>query len=348
MKAENILVRVPNWVGDCVMATPALMRLRRHFDRSRITLAATNYVRQVVEDGPWADAIIEVPRERNLRALSAAVKLLAAGRFDLAVLLTNSLGSALAARLAGIGRIVGYSREGRGWLLTDKLKAPKENGRFVPAPMVGYYNRLADYLGCSPGESGMTLYTSPAWEQKAEELFGQLGIDPSKPVAGINPGAAFGSAKCWPLESFAAVANALSERMGMRVVVLCGPKEREIADQIAVLAGGGAVSLGRFDVPLGLLKAIVRRLSLMVTNDSGPRHFAASFGVPVVTIIGPTNPEWSDTGYEKGIQLQAKIDCGPCMLRRCPSDHRCMKEITPEMVIEAAERLLGACERRFK
>ena len=339
--AARILVRLPNWVGDCVMATPALGRLRRRFADAHIALAGTPYVRQVVDDGPWADEIIDVPREKGLLSVLRAAARLRQGRFDLGVLLTNSFGSALAARLAGVPRLIGYARDGRGRLLAERLRAPRERGRYLPAPMVEYYGRIADALDCPPGDGRLTLSTAAADEDRAAASFADLGIDLAKPLAGLNPGAAFGSAKCWPPENFARVGDALVDRLGMQVIVLCGPNERDIARRIVGLMHRPAQSVADYDVPLGLLKAIVRRLNLMVTNDSGPQHFAAAFNVPMVTLIGPTNPEWSDTAYDKGVQLRVPVDCGPCMKRRCTRDHRCMTLITPEMVVAAVETLVG-------
>jgi heptosyltransferase-2 len=161
-------------------------------------------------------------------------------------------------------------------------------------------------------------------------------------VVGLNPGAAFGSAKFWPADHFARLARMLAQRLGCGVLVLCGPAERETARRVADDSRSPhAFSLADSPLSLGLTKALVRRLDLLVTTDSGPRHFAAAFGRPVVTLFGPTHVGWTETYYERAVHLQKPVPCGPCQLRTCPLDHRCMRDLTPDEVFAAADRLLS-------
>jgi heptosyltransferase-2 len=127
------------------------------------------------------------------------------------------------------------------------------------------------------------------------------------------------------------------------VLVLCGPAERDLADRIAASAGRGAVrSLAGFPVSIGLTKACVRRAALLVSTDSGPRHFAAAFARPVVALFGPTHIAWTDTFYPREIHLQKPVPCGPCQQRTCPEGHhRCMVELTVDEVYSAAVSLIG-------
>jgi heptosyltransferase II len=160
-------------------------------------------------------------------------------------------------------------------------------------------------------------------------------------VVCLNPGAAFGSAKCWPSEAFATLARKLVDQRGSQVLVLCGPAERELARQIATRAERALVhSLADYPLSLGLTKACIRRADLLITTDSGPRHFAAAFHRPVVTLFGPTHIAWTETYHPKAIHLQKSVDCGPCQLRACPLDHRCMRLLTPTEVFNAATELL--------
>ena len=129
------------------------------------------------------------------------------------------------------------------------------------------------------------------------------------------------------------------------MLVLCGPAERETARKIVAAAGRpGVASLADFPLSLGLSKACVRRLDLLVTTDSGPRHFAAAFGRPVVTLFGPTHVDWTETYDPRAVHLQKQVPCGPCQLRVCPTDHRCMKDLTVAQVLGAATELLRRCQ----
>ena len=151
----------------------------------------------------------------------------------------------------------------------------------------------------------------------------------------------FSAAKHWPASSFAELARLLRDERGSQVLVLCGPKERELARAIVQQAGSPAIaSLAEGDVSLGLTKACIRRSSLLVTTDSGPRHFATSFDRPVVTLFGPTHIAWTETFHPLGVNLQKQVACGPCQQRLCPLDHRCMTLLTPCEVLEASVKLL--------
>ena len=238
-------------------------------------------------------------------------------------------------------RVAGYARDGRGWLLTDRLEAPRRNGRFVPSPVIDYYLRITYHLGCPTESYKMELWTTPDDEAAADGAGQRLGLAGRRPLVLLNPGAAFGAAKFWPTEHFAELARRLVERRAASVLVLCGPKERDIARSIVRASGvDRVVSLADEPVSIGLTKACVRRSHLLVTTDSGPRHFAAAFDVPEVTIFGPTHIPWTDTYFGKAIYLQHEVDCGPCQQRVCKQDHRCMRQMRPETVYGAAAELL--------
>jgi lipopolysaccharide heptosyltransferase II len=150
------------------------------------------------------------------------------------------------------------------------------------------------------------------------------------------------------VENFARLAQNLADRRGAGILVLCGPGERKQAQQIARLAKRPAVhALSDLTaLSLGLSKACVRRADLLVTTDSGPRHFAAAFNRPVVTLFGPTHIPWTETYYPKAVHLQKQVPCGPCQLRVCPLQHRCMKDLKPDEVYIAANALLSRYQRK--
>ena len=177
-------------------------------------------------------------------------------------------------------------------------------------------------------------------EAAADCVYEKNSIDGGDEVICLNPGAAFGAAKFWPAESFATLAQDLVE-MGAKVMILCGPNEREQARTITRLANRpGVFSLADTPLSLSLTKALIRRCRLLVTTDSGPRHFAAAFDRPVVSLFGPTFIDWTRTYFAKEICLQKQVPCGPCQLRICPTDHACMKLLTPQEVLAAAQQLL--------
>ncbi len=342
---ERILVSVPNWVGDVVMATASLRALRRRFTQARIVLLMRPYVADVLAGTGFGDVNIfwpsDNPGPKGTRGNIGLIRQLRRERFDLAVLLTNSFRSALVARLGGARRRVGYDRDGRGWLLSDKLAPKREQGRFVPDPALDYYNRLVRFLDCDDPGDRLELATSPADESAIDARLGATPDD--RPLVVLNPGANYGSAKCWPAQKFAEVADALVDRHNARVVASLGPKERRIAD---ALKAGVRREIDVFvDPPLGLgpLKALIRRSRLLITNDTGPRHFAAAFNVPVVTVFGSSDPAWTITRFAKERSVTLDLDCQPCMERTCPLEHhRCMRDLAPEMVLQMAEELLSS------
>ena len=351
---KRILVVQPSWVGDAVMATPALRAIRERFPDAQITYLCRRYVKAMFSGLSFADRVLtyrtgKTPRRTSKGTLTVARRL-RRGHFDLAVLLTNSFKTALMCKLAGIPRIVGYDRDGRGFLLSDRLLPYKSHGRYVPAPMLHYYMGVAQYLGSRSRNLKMELSVTPPELARAREVMEASGLSPDihrplatghGPLIMINAGAQYGAAKCWLPENFAALADRLIEQLGATILLSGTPRERRILDAIGRHMTHSAVDLSSKGLTLGSLKEVVRRCDLMITNDTGPRHIAAAFDVPVITIFGPTHPEWTEISFAKEKQIQVKVVCGPCQKKVCPLDHRCMKEITPDMVYDAARTLLN-------
>ncbi|HEY8506158.1 MAG TPA: lipopolysaccharide heptosyltransferase II [Gemmataceae bacterium] len=343
---SRIALFLPNWVGDVVMATPAVRAVRRHFPAAKITAVCRPYVAEVLAGAPWLDEVILSDKRgpRSRRAIATALALRRRS-IDAAVLFPNSFRAALVARLGGCRRRIGFARYGRSPLLTDRLRPARgRRGRLVPSPVIDDYNRLVERLGVAPPGHRMELFTTPEDERLADRVWAETEIYKADEVIGLNPGAAFGSAKCWPVDSFARLARRFADRRGSAVLVLCGPNERAAARDIVTRAmRPGVRSLAEFPVSIGLTKACVRRLDLLVTTDSGPRHFAAAFDRPVVTLFGPTHVAWTETYFPRAVHLQKKVPCGPCQLRVCPLDHRCMRELGEAEVFAACEDLLLRC-----
>jgi ADP-heptose:LPS heptosyltransferase len=231
-------------------------------------------------------------------------------------------------------------------------------GGYQPVPTIEYYLQLARYLGAANAPRQMELAATAANKEEAEKALAQFQISNLKSqisesgdekIVVLVPGANFGASKCWLPERFAAVAERLADPagpFGAQVILAGSPTEMAICDAIAAGVSKHPERvhiLGRTNggkgVSIGALKEIVRRSRMMICNDTGPRHIAAAFGVPVVTLFGPTDPVWAETFFEKERIVRVEVPCGPCQLKQCPIDHRCMTRITVEMVMAAAEEL---------
>jgi heptosyltransferase-2 len=339
----NVGLMLPNWIGDVVMATPTLRALRKHLGPTANLIGILRpYAAGVLEGLPWLDETVYYdPKSRDARlGARSLVGNLRRRELDLIVLLTNSLRAGLIGWMSGAARRVGYVRYGRGPLLTNKLYPPRRGRQLTPISAVDYYLTLAYAVGCPPEPRRLELATTTDDEQAAGRVWETRGLVTARRVVAMNAGGAYGAAKHWPAEYFAALAQRLVRWPDTAVLVLCGPSERESATAIERLAGHPRVtSLASEQLSLGLSKACVRRSSLLITTDSGPRHFAAGLGVPSVTLFGPTDPRWSWNYHPGEIVLQEELPCVPCSRRTCPlQHHQCMRDLTPDKVFEVVRR----------
>lgn len=335
---HKILVRAVNWIGDAVMTTPALMAVRETYPRAEITLLANPLVGQLLQGHPALDRVMFFDRKLKHRGLLGRLRLgrqLAAERFDLAVILPNSFDSALIPWLARIPQRWGKASDGRSLLLTqrfhDHLPAAERHE-------VQYYRELLGAFGISAEQSAPTLAVTDQEEQEALTLLAEHGISAEEMILGINAGASFGSAKRWYPERFADVAQRLATSWGARVVLFGGPDEQEIVAVIEREMAGNCLNLAG-KTTVRQLMALIKRCNFFVTNDSGPMHIAAAFGVPLVAIFGPTDHRGTAPCSDKAVIVRQMIECAPCKLRVCPTDHRCMTAVTVEDVVQAARSL---------
>lgn len=325
------------------MATPTLRALRHRWPDATFVGVMRPWVAETLRGLPWLDeeCLFDPHSSDRGRRMPAVTRFLRDRRLDLAVLFPNDFRSALVGWLAGATRRVGYDRELRGLLLTDRLRVRRYWNGYRPTPLVDYYLELARHLGADPGSHRLELATTSEDEATARALLERHGVG-HEPLVVFNPGGAFGPAKRWPSESFAELGRRLARRHGASVLVLCGPTERALAREIVAYAACDRVT-GMEDEPvsIGLAKAIVRQSQLMVTTDSGPRHFAVAFGVPTVSLFGPTYITWTETDFPAEIRLQQKVACGPCQQRTCPrGHHRCMRDLSVDRVYQAARMAL--------
>ncbi len=341
---KNIIIRMPNWIGDLVMATPILADLRRAYPHAKITAMALQPICELLQRDPHIDELFCFTRpspfsrrsdERNI------IEKLRRGKYDLGVLLTNSFSSAWWFWQGKVTRRLGYRAHWRRLLLTDSIPFPAE---VAAQHLVETYKMLLRPLGVPTSETLPKIYLGDEEVAQARALIMGYGIPAGHPLIGINPGAAYGSAKCWLPERFQAVAMRLlaetdgsilffGDRMGTPLVkeICQGLPER--AYNLA-----GATSLRE-------LAALIGLCDLLLTNDSGPMHIAAALGTEVIALFGSTDPIVTGP-YRSGQVLDKKVSCSPCFKRQCPIDFRCMKEITEEEVCAAILHKLQARGRR--
>ena len=340
IQPQKILVSCPNWVGDVVMATPALDCIRQNFPQARLIGLIRRYARGVVEDGPWFDDLIEI-NDKTIGGIFKLVSHLRRLKPDLSLVLPNSFRSALIARLGGVKLIYGYRRNGRSALITGGPQPWRNNNHITPRPMVEYYMEICRWLNFNPpAQLKPQLYYSDSTIERGARLIKSYGIAPGDLVIGMNPGAKFGSSKCWPPEYFARLAEMISKKWDCKILLFIGPGEQNIGHQIVNISRIKVINTGPDNVSLELLKPMIQRCQLLITNDTGPRHYAVSFDVPVVVIMGPTDPRYTNANLEKTIVLRRDIDCVPCHEKECALHHECMAEILPQEVMGAIEQLL--------
>ncbi len=340
---RRVCVRAPNWVGDVVMATPAFRAIRRHFPSAHITLIVHRRVRAVLHRAPWFDQeLLYAPADgRPVREFLRCVRELRREPYELGFALPNSFSSALMLRMGGVARRAGYARDCRSFLLTDAVPRPSENGGFKPTYMVDYYLGLCKEAGIGAAGREMQLPFTDEDAARADGMLKGQGLDPGGGLFLLHPGAGFGPSKRWPPDRFSRLAELLQGEYGVQVALIAGPAER---DAVAAIIGGSdarIVDLSACGIDLHLLKCVVARSGLLVTTDSGPRHYGVALGVPTVCVMGPTHPGYSTSAHANDHVVRLDVECGPCQKKECPLDHRCMEDITAEMVMEACRDALA-------
>ncbi len=344
--AMRLGVFLPNWVGDIVMATPALRALRKFVGADGKLIGILRpYVAEVLTGTTWLDEqiIYQRPPGRFGRSHTTVIQQLQAAQLDVVVLLTNSLRTAWMAWRSGARTRIGFRNDFRSLLLTKAIRMPRaaDGG---PVATVDGYMLLANVAGCRPESPRLELATTAEDERAADAAWQKLQLPPGDRVVALNCGGAYGAAKLWPAEHFGELARRIVTKDGLHVLVNCGPVEREIArNMVAAANSPNVVSLADFDqLPVGLTKACVRRSRLLVTTDSGPRYFGVAFNRPVVTLFGPTDPRRTVLSYDREVCLSLNLDCQPCMKRTCPlGHHRCMRDLTVDAVYDEVCRLLA-------
>ena len=326
-------------MGDAILCTPALRAIRERFQSHKIYFLAEPVVRDILSPGSFNDKWL-VPKSENPFAIAAMLK---PYNFTHAVLFKNSFASALAVWLAGIPSRIGYAREGRSLFLTEKLHPPKSGlFRFRPASMIDYYLAIASWLGADTADRHLELSIDSQDTQTVRQKFPQLE-KLAGPLVILVPGGAFGLSKCWPSENFAKTADWLIDKFNATVVISVSPAqaEKQIAEQICKLSKHKLINLAQTPLTLGQLKSLFSLADLVICNDTGPRHIAIALRRKIITLFGPNDPAWTETGYENEIQIVGSAPCAPCTEPVCKMEnHLCMLDISVETVCEASQELL--------
>ena len=340
----RILIRATNWIGDAVMSLPAVRAVRSRFPHADIAILARPWVADLYARETCVNRIILYgPRSgfRDLGAKLAAAWALRRERFDCAILLQNAFEAAAVARLAGVRNVIGYDRDGRGWLLSQAIPVPRKGE--IPDHERFYYLELLRRAGLFevlPQSDAIRFEGAPEFADAGTRLF--TDWDLPLPVIGLSPGAAYGTAKRWLPERFAQAAAILASEHQASVCLFGSSAERELCREIVTAIGrqvvvrnlAGQTSLKQF------MEAAAACL-LFLTNDSGAMHIASALGVPTVTVFGATNPVTTGPTGKRSRIVQEKVACSPCLLRECPIDHRCMTGVTAAHVVGVADELLS-------
>lgn len=339
----NIIIRMPNWLGDAVMATPLLADLRNHWKNAKITAMCQAPIGSLLQNDPHIDAIFNFNRPsgwiHRFHRIDI-VESLQEGKYDLGILLTNSFSSAWWFMRGNVKNRIGFSKGLRRILLDQAVPYPKNK---ETQHQVITYKMLLEPLGIPLSHTPPKIYISANEMKEAHEFLKLLGIDPEKQiVVGINPGAAYGSAKCWPPERFESVTCRLLENPDVFVLYFGDANTAPLINNICKSLPKRAINLaGR--TSLRELIALINCCKIFLTNDSGPMHIAAALGVKLLALFGSTN-EVKTGPYPQGKVIHKHVECSPCYKRVCPIDFRCMKRISADEVYEELKKMLKEYE----
>jgi heptosyltransferase-2 len=367
---RRILVRGVNWLGDAVMTTPALQRLREAHSQAHIALLTQAKLADLWTHHPAIDQVLAMEAEEG--PFSVGKRLLAL-EFDTALVLPNSPRSALEPFLARIPRRIGYARPWRNFLLTQRVAPRPEEikmhkrsvgeiraltsgassaGLSQPKPPpaahhLHQYLHLVAALGAQPEPLPPFIAVTAAELEQAREKFGANPTPAGRgPILGLNVGAEYGPAKRWPRERFIAAAVELQRALSCHCWVFGGPGDVALATGVAdALTKTGPVQCLAGRTSLRELCTALKLCDILLTNDTGPMHLAAAVGTPVVVPFGSTSPELTGPGLPGDGQhrfLGSAAPCSPCFLRECPIDFRCMTGISVETVVQAVREVLEA------
>ncbi len=340
--SRQLLIRASNWIGDCVMSVAAVKELRRLYPEDRLTIIGYRRVTGLFERQAFVDRVIALEHAGGWRRIRLESRALRGS--DRILLFPNSFASALPAFLARVPDRLGYRTDGRSLLLTHGVRPRSKR---LGHHQAFYYLDLIHQLGLSEVDylvdrdyaPDITLEASQSAIQKAQSLLEEMRVDRSLPLVALNPGAAFGPAKRWFLDRYAAVADLLVEKEGAEILVVGSRQEAPLARQIEKQMRARPHCLSG-KTSLSTLMGLLSQCDLFVTNDSGPMHLAAALRIPQVALFGSTDEIATGPLCDRAVVIHKHVECSPCLLRECPIDQRCWDRITVDEVFQAAQGLL--------
>ena len=327
---QNIIVRMPNWLGDAVMATPVITDLRNQWPKATITAMCQAGVATLLRGNPHLNEIFSFSKPNEFLHRQQRRNLIARlrqGKYDLGILLPNSFSSAWWFWRGGVRTRVGFASDGRSFLMTHAPAFPPERGQ---EHLVRTYKRLLEPLGIPASNTPPRLYVTESERSAAKAIFRQHQIPEGASIVGINPGAAFGSAKCWLPERFREVIAHLATRPNTYVVCFADAAGADLVHGICQGMPSQVIDLAAA-TSLRELIALIEQCTVFLTNDSGPMHIAAALKTPLVALFGSTN-DIATGPYGHGEIIHKHVECSPCYRRICPIDFRCMTRITSDEV----------------
>jgi heptosyltransferase-2 len=333
---DKILIRGTNWIGDAILTIPAIASIRATYPQAHIAVLAKPWLADIYRLFTAADEIIIY--EKNYDTAAGVFRLahiLRKRKFDAAILLQNAIEAAIMSLAAGIPVRAGYDSDGRGILLTNRVKRSKEIRNLH---QIDYYLEMVRTLGCVSVNKEMHL------ETKINQIDAQCAVrkyiaDYSKPLIGIAPGASYGPAKKWFPERFAAVADKIAAAFDSEIILLGGKSDANTAQEVGKSARTRLTNLaGKTDLRQAIY--LISRCKLFISNDSGLMHIAGALNIPTIAIFGSTNPATTSPAGKQSVVMRREVSCSPCLKKKCPTDFRCMDLITVDDVYDAAYNLL--------
>lgn len=338
-RIRSILIRHTNWIGDAVMALPALEAVRDNFPESSITVLARPWVASLLENHPAVDRVLTIEKGRgpinHFKEINRVAGRIRALEFDLAVLFQNAFEAALISFLGGVKTRVGYNTDGRGLLLSHSLERDRD---VLRRHQVEYYLAILRGLGWEAKSREPRLFVAPKDLDAGWALLSSEGAGKDDYLLGMSPGAAYGPAKRWPPERFAAIGDWAAQRWGARVVIVGSGGEKDLCREVAEAMKHPPINVCGMTT-LGEAMALIRTCRFFVTNDSGLMHVAAALDVPMVAVFGSTDHHATGPRSKKAVVVRRETPCSPCLKPVCPTDFRCMLDIEPGQVWREMENL---------
>ena len=331
LQPKNIIVRMPNWLGDLVMSTPILHDLRSKWPEAKITVVCQNVLSVIVQEDPNINEVVtfKTSKKQKRESIKEYLSLLRKGNYDLGILLTNSFSTAWLFWRGHVQTRVGFAANWRSFLLNHAIPFPLE---IKNQHLVKTYKELLVPFGISISSSSPQLYVTEQERKEAQESLKQWGISKSDILIGVNPGAAYGSAKCWLPERFKELTDILLKHPKVKVLYFGDKAGQSLVDMICEGMPERVINLAG-KTHLRQLLALIQACHLFLTNDSGPMHVASALNVPLIALFGSTS-DIATSPYKGGLVIHKHVKCSPCYRRECPIDFRCMKEISVEEVYQ--------------